>query len=129
MTLSASRRKANDKYIAENYSRIALSMPNAEAQALREYCAAHKLTVAGFIRRAITEKIERETQDEFIKARNKGFEIIESFLGDCTWRFRVELDDKRNQALAALASMEPDEREDACKAIINMVVDKAPTGE
>lgn len=61
MPLSASRRKANDKYISENYTRVALSMPNAEAQALREYCAAHKLTVAGFIRRAIIEAMERES--------------------------------------------------------------------
>lgn len=61
MTLSASRRKANDKYIAENYSRIALSMPNVEAQALREYCASNKLTIAGFIRRAIVDAMARDT--------------------------------------------------------------------
>lgn len=61
LALSESRRKANDKYIAGHYTRIALSMPNEEAQAVREYCAAHGLTVAGFIRRAITEAMERDT--------------------------------------------------------------------
>ncbi len=57
MPLSESRRRANDKYIAEHYSRIALSMPNEEATALREYCAAHELSISGFIRGLIKEAI------------------------------------------------------------------------
>lgn len=63
MTLSASRRKANDKYIAENYTRVALSMPNSEAQVLREYCAARNLSVAGFIRRVVSEAIAADNTD------------------------------------------------------------------
>ena len=57
MALSDSRRRANDKYIADHYSRIALSMPNDEADALRQYCSAHGLTVAGFIRGLIRDAI------------------------------------------------------------------------
>lgn len=57
MALSESRRKANDKYIADHYSRIALSMPNEEADALRTYCSEHGLTVAGFIRGLIRDAI------------------------------------------------------------------------
>ena len=49
MALSESRRKANDKYIKAKYSRVALSMPNAEAEALEEYCKQHKISKAGFI--------------------------------------------------------------------------------
>ena len=60
MPLSESRRRANDKYIADHYSRIALSMPNEEAAALREYCSAHGLTVAGFIRGLIRDAITAE---------------------------------------------------------------------
>lgn len=64
MALSASRRKANDKYLAENYTRIALSMPNNEAAALRQYCADHGLTVAGFIRGLIRDAIAASKPDK-----------------------------------------------------------------
>ena len=59
MALSDSRRKANDKYIADHYTRIALSMPNDEADALRAFCSDHGLTVAGFIRGLIRDAIAR----------------------------------------------------------------------
>lgn len=58
--LSAAQRKANDKYIKENYSQVKLSMPNAEAKALDAYCKSRGLTKAGFIRTAIKEKMERD---------------------------------------------------------------------
>ncbi len=61
--LSAAQRKANDKYIKENYSQVKLSMPNAEAKALDAYCKSRGLTKAGFIRTAIKEKMERDGQD------------------------------------------------------------------
>ena len=60
MPISESRRRANDKYIAEHYSRIALSMPNEEAAALREYCTAHDLSLSGFIRQLIREAISAD---------------------------------------------------------------------
>lgn len=63
MPLSESRRRANDKYIADHYSRIALSMPNEEADALRKYCKEHDLTVAGFIRGLIRDAITEEERD------------------------------------------------------------------
>ncbi len=60
MALSASQRKANDKYIAANYKQVKLSMPKEEAETLETYCAANGLTKAGFIRVAIKEKMERD---------------------------------------------------------------------
>lgn len=57
MALSESRRRANDKYISEHYTRVALSMPKEEADVLRAYCAANDLTVAGFIRGLIRDAI------------------------------------------------------------------------
>ena len=59
--ISEARRKANDKYIAGHYTRIALSMPNEEAASLRDYCKAHSLTVAGFIRGLIRDKIAADS--------------------------------------------------------------------
>jgi hypothetical protein len=62
MALSASQRKANDKYIKENYSQVKLSMPKAEAEALASHCSACNYTKAGFIRQAIKEKIKRDKE-------------------------------------------------------------------
>lgn len=60
MALSDAQRKANDKYIKEHYRQVKLSMPNEEADALEEHCAAKGYTKAGFIRQAIREKMERD---------------------------------------------------------------------
>lgn len=62
MALSDSRRKANDKYIKANYSRVALSMPKAEAEALEEYCKRHNISKAGFIRDLIKAAISAERE-------------------------------------------------------------------
>lgn len=64
MPLSDSRRRANNKYIAANYSRIALSMSNEEAAALRKYCTEHNLSLSGFIRGLIKEAIGFPGQEE-----------------------------------------------------------------
>ena len=60
MALSAAQRKANDKYIKNNYSQVKLSMPNEEAQILDKYCKARNISKAGFIREAIKEKMQRD---------------------------------------------------------------------
>lgn len=62
MALSPAQRKANDKYIAENYKQVKLSMPKAEAEMLENYCKKHNLTKAGFIREAIKEKMLRDDE-------------------------------------------------------------------
>lgn len=60
MALSEAQRKANDKYISNNYKQVKLSMPKAEAEELEAYCATYKISKAGFIRQAIKEKMERD---------------------------------------------------------------------
>ena len=60
VALSEAQRKANDKYIKDNYKQVKLSMPKAEAVALEEYCKARDCSKAGFIREAIKEKMDRE---------------------------------------------------------------------
>ena len=61
MPVSESQRKANAKYFAKNYSQVKLSMPNDEAERLDAFCKEHGYTRAGFIRRAVVEKMERES--------------------------------------------------------------------
>jgi hypothetical protein len=61
MALSDAQRKANEKYIREHYRQVKLSMPIEEAAALEEHCTAYGYTKAGFIRRAIQEKMQRDS--------------------------------------------------------------------
>lgn len=65
LALTDARKKANEKYIQNNYKQVKLSMPKAEAETLDEYCKAKNLTKAGFIRQAIKEKMERESHNLF----------------------------------------------------------------
>ena len=60
LALSEAQRRANDKYIKENYKQVKLSMPNEEAQVLNDYCKRKECSKAGFSRQAIKEKMERE---------------------------------------------------------------------
>lgn len=69
LALTDARKKANEKYIKNNYTQVKLSMPNAEAKTLEEYCAAKECSKAGFIRQAIKEKMEREPIIE-VEAKN-----------------------------------------------------------
>lgn len=71
LALTDARKKANEKYIKNNYTQVKLSMPNAEAKTLEEYCTAKECSKAGFIRQAIKEKMEREPLTE-VKTENAG---------------------------------------------------------
>lgn len=62
MALSQKKKDYDAKYFKENYKQVKLSMPNAEAEALEEYCATNNLSKAGFIRQLIKEAIEQGTQ-------------------------------------------------------------------
>ena len=73
VALSDSRRKANDKYIKANYSRVALSMPKAEAEALEEYCKRHNISKAGFIRDLIKAAIKAEREGAASETVPEGF--------------------------------------------------------
>ena len=61
LALTDARKKANEKYIQNNYKQVKLSMPNAEAETLDQCCKSKGLTKAGFIRQAIKEKMEKES--------------------------------------------------------------------
>ena len=60
VALSDAQKKANEKYIKNNYKQVKLSMPNAEAEALERYCEIKNLTKVGFIRQANKDKMDRE---------------------------------------------------------------------
>lgn len=60
MPVSEAKKRANNKWVKENYTQVKLSMPNKEAEVLNEFCEKNNYTKAGFIRQAIAEKMERE---------------------------------------------------------------------
>ena len=55
LALTDARKKANEKYIQNNYKQVKLSMPKAEAETLDEYCKANNETRAGVVRKAIIQ--------------------------------------------------------------------------
>lgn len=58
--ISKKRMASNNKWTAENYTNIGVSIPNAEMDALREHCAKFGYTRSGFVRAAIADKIKKD---------------------------------------------------------------------
>ena len=50
LALTEARKKANEKYIQNNYKQVKLSMPNAEAEELEIYCKKRGLYKTGYKR-------------------------------------------------------------------------------
>lgn len=59
MALSETQRKANDKYIKENYQRLPVSYPKEFCQTVREEAQRNGETLAGFVRKAIEDRIKK----------------------------------------------------------------------
>ena len=57
MSVSEAQRKASKKYFDKAWSQVKLTMPKDEADALRQYCSGHGLSVAGFIRGLVRDAI------------------------------------------------------------------------
>ena len=62
MALTDAQRRANEKYLKENYKQVKLSMPIKEAELLEMHCKEYQYSKAGFIRQAIQEKMVRDKQ-------------------------------------------------------------------
>lgn len=57
---SEAHRRASVKWQKENYSRIPLDVRPAEKERIKQAAQACGMTVGGYIKQAIAEKIERE---------------------------------------------------------------------
>lgn len=60
MPLSEARKRANQKYKANNIKRVPLDMQVSEYDGMKAHAAKQGESVNGFIKRAITETIERD---------------------------------------------------------------------
>ena len=58
--MTEARKRANKKYFDGHYRQVKLTMPNEEAEKLESYCKEKGYTKAGFIRQAISEKMEKD---------------------------------------------------------------------
>ena len=61
MPASKAQQKAVNKYMAANYDRVNLTMPKGRKDIIQAHAAAQGESVNGFINRAISETMERDS--------------------------------------------------------------------
>lgn len=61
MALAESRRRANEKYIKENYQRLAISYPKEFCAQVKQAAEANGESLAGYVRKAIELRMSQET--------------------------------------------------------------------
>lgn len=58
---STARIKANNKYNAKAYDRINIAVPKGQKEVIKAHAEKQGETINGFVKRAITETMERDT--------------------------------------------------------------------
>lgn len=61
MPASKAQQKAVNKYMTANYDRINLTVPKGQKETIKAHAESHGESVNGFLQRAITETMERDT--------------------------------------------------------------------
>lgn len=64
MPASKAQQKAQNKWIANNYDRINLTVPKGDKEVLQAHAQAQGESLNKFINRAITEQVKRDTTHE-----------------------------------------------------------------
>lgn len=62
MAISESQRKAVAKYNAANYDRVELRLPKGKKETVQAHAEAQGESLNGFINRAISETMERDSE-------------------------------------------------------------------
>ena len=63
MSLTPARRKANDKYLKANYSRIALNYPKEYVEKVKQAAQSKGESIAGYVKKAIDKRMQEEEQE------------------------------------------------------------------
>ncbi len=63
MPASKAQQKAVNKYMANNYDRVNLTMPKGQKERIKAHAEQRKESVNAFINRAIEETIARENRE------------------------------------------------------------------
>ena len=58
--VSEAKKRANNKWVNENYKRFNIALPKDEAEKIDSYCKEKNISKNGFFREAAKEKMERE---------------------------------------------------------------------
>ncbi len=61
MAVSKAQQKAQNKWIAKAYDRVNLTLPKGQKEVVQAHATAHSESVNGFIGRAISETMERDS--------------------------------------------------------------------
>lgn len=61
MPASKAQQRAVNKYVKDKYDRVLLTVPKGDKEIIQAHAEAHNESVNGFIRRAISETMERDT--------------------------------------------------------------------
>ena len=62
MSLTPARRKANDKYLKANYSRIALNYPKEYVEKVKQAAQIKGESIAGYVKQAIDMRMTVDEQ-------------------------------------------------------------------
>lgn len=61
MSISKAQQKATAKYVRQNYDRIEVKVPKGDKEVLQAHAAKQGESLNGFVNRAITEQVKRDT--------------------------------------------------------------------
>lgn len=61
MPVSKAQQKAVNKYVKDNYDRVLVTMPKGQKEAIKAHAERRGESVNGFIGRAISETMERDS--------------------------------------------------------------------
>ena len=64
MALSEAKRKSNDRYIAAHYKQLNVSYPARFVESVRAAAADCGESLAGYIRKAIEDRMQNETRND-----------------------------------------------------------------
>ena len=68
MSVSKAQQRAVNKYVANNYDRVLVTMPKGQKDLIKSHAEAHGESVNGFINRAIAEAMERDKRPQEAQA-------------------------------------------------------------
>ena len=60
MAVSEAKKRANNKWVKENYQRVNVALTHEDMKEVESYCQKHNLSKNAFFKQAAKEKIERE---------------------------------------------------------------------
>lgn len=61
MAMTEAQKRARDKYNAKNYETLSIRVPIGEREIFKKHAKSLGMSLAGFIRSAVSEKIKKET--------------------------------------------------------------------